>query len=188
MKIRLTNYFRTSFTLHFNTTHVVYLTYPLWHFQLSISPHYIDHLCHLHPLQLILWDFWGSINEKPWVIAVTNQICVELKLLCYLHIKFCFLFTLGVRDQIWRAGSHFTLKGCEKLNPSMLTCKNNLFFSFEKVSITKFHYLLKVLYRKKWQFKKKSQVIQHLYGISEVNHVHDDLSSSNSFYGGLLKS
>ena len=33
-----------------------------------------------------------------------------------------------------KVGSHFTLKGCEKLNPSMLTCKNNLFFSFENVS------------------------------------------------------
>ena len=33
-----------------------------------------------------------------------------------------------VRDQIWRVGSHFTLKGCEKLNPSMLTCKTKLFF------------------------------------------------------------
>ena len=44
------------------------------------------------------------------------------------------------------------------------------------------------MYRKKWQFKKKSQVIQHLHGISEVNHVHDDLSHPNSFYGGLLKS
>ena len=36
--------------------------------------------------------------------------------------------------------------------------------------------------------KKKFEVIQHLYGISEVNHVHDDLSRPNSFYGGLLKS
>ena len=31
-------------------------------------------------------------------------------------------------------------------------------------------------------------MIQHLHGISKVNHVHDDLSHPNSFYGGLLKS
>jgi len=42
---------------------------------------------------------------------------------------------LAARDQIWRAGSHFTLKGCEKLNPSMLTCKNKSFFSFEIESV-----------------------------------------------------
>ena len=36
--------------------------------------------------------------------------------------------------------------------------------------------------------KKKYQVIQHLYGISEVNNVHNDLSRRNSFYGRLLKS
>ena len=29
--------------------------------------------------------------------------------------------------------------------------------------------------------KKKSQVIQHLHGISEVNHVHDDSSHPNYF-------
>ena len=31
-------------------------------------------------------------------------------------------------------------------------------------------------------------MIQHLHGISEVNHLHDDLSCPNSFYGGLLES
>ena len=29
-------------------------------------------------------------------------------------------------------------------------------------------------------------MIQHLHEIIELNHVHDDLSSPNSFYGGLL--
>ena len=38
------------------------------------------------------------------------------------------------------------------------------------------HYLLKAFYRKKNDNKKKSQVIQHLHGISEVNHLHDYLS------------
>ena len=36
--------------------------------------------------------------------------------------------------------------------------------------------------------EKEYQVIQHLYEISEVNHVHYDLSRPNSFYGGLLNS
>ena len=44
------------------------------------------------------------------------------------------------------------------------------------------------MYRKKNDDKKKYQVIQHLYEISEVNYVHDDLSHANSFYGGLLNS
>ena len=35
--------------------------------------------------------------------------------------------------------------------------------------------------------KKKFQVIQHLHGIGEVNHVHDDLSHPNSFYGDYPK-
>ena len=52
--------------------------------------------------------------------------------------------------------------------------------------IIKFHYLLKAI--EKNDNKKKFQVIQHLHGISEVNHVHDDLLRPNSFYGGLLKS
>ena len=30
-------------------------------------------------------------------------------------------------------------------------------------------------------------MIQHLHGISEVNHVHDDLSHPNSFYGGYSR-
>ena len=37
------------------------------------------------------------------------------------------------------------------------------------------------MYRKKNDNKKKYQVIQHLYGISEVNNVHNDLSRLNSF-------
>ena len=52
---------------------------------------------------------------------------------------------------------------------------------------TKFCYLLETLYRKKNDNKKKSQVIQHLHEISEVNYVHDDLLRPNSFYIGLLK-
>ena len=38
------------------------------------------------------------------------------------------------------------------------------------------------MYRKN-DNKKKFQVIQHLHGISEVNHVHDDLSHPNSLWG-----
>ena len=36
-------------------------------------------------LQLILRDFWGSMNEKSQVIGVTKQIYVELKLPCHMH-------------------------------------------------------------------------------------------------------
>ena len=43
------------------------------------------------------------------------------------------------------------------------------------------------MYRKN-DNENKFQVIQHLHGISDVNHVHNDLSHPNSFYVGLLKS
>ena len=35
--------------------------------------------------------------------------------------------------------------------------------------------------------KKKSQVIQHLHGISKVNHVHDDLSCPIFFLWGITQ-
>ena len=55
----------------------------------------------------------------------------------------------------------------------MLTFKNKSFFSFENLRVNKkIHYLLKTLYMKKNDNQKKYQVIQHLNGISEVNHVH----------------
>ena len=66
--------------------------------------------------------------------------------------------SLPFRDQIWRAGFHFTLKGCEKLNPSMLTYKNNLFFFIWNCKCTtKFYYLLKTMYRKKMTIRRNPE-------------------------------
>ena len=69
----------------------------------------------------------------------------------------------------------------------MLTFKNKSLFLFENLSVKKISFLLKTLSRKKNDNKKKSQVIQYLNGIGEVNHVHDNLSHPNSFYGDYLR-
>ena len=61
----------------------------------------------------------------------------------------------------------------------MLTFKNKSFFSFENLSVKRISLFIKNIVQKKNDNKKKSQVIQHVY---------DDLSRPNSFYGRLLKS
>ena len=70
----------------------------------------------------------------------------------------------------------------------MLTFKNKLFVSFENLSVKKNSLFIKNIVYEKNDNKKKSQVIQHLLRISEVNHVYDDLSRPNPFYGGFITS
>ena len=54
----------------------------------------------------------------------------------------------------------------------MLTFKNKSFFSFENLSVKKISLFIENIVYEKNDNKKKSQVIQHLHGISEINHVH----------------
>ena len=64
----------------------------------------------------------------------------------------------------------------------------NYSFHLKPKVYNKISLFIKNSVQKKNDNKKKFQVIQLLHRISEVNHVYDDLSCPNSFYGGFITS
>ena len=89
------------------------------------------------------WAFsgTGSLRERTKIVIVrpgSSPVLMLTTLLCRHDLMLVSGQTMGQRTATTAGGmewsrikfegqvSHFTLKGCEKLNSSMLTCKNKL--------------------------------------------------------------